>query len=148
MKDSDMADSKVFPDLGAQQKTATAFLGTVLDAGVEPLLKAQTDLLSNIEATMTEWLHRRHEAVAAAQRLIGRVRSSSDPTEVMSAQQEWVTGAFHLLAADASAFQSATMQFMDGARAWAQQGVEKVVPQAAAATQAAMKPLRMAAKAD
>jgi hypothetical protein len=143
-----MAETKSFPDVAEQQKTAAAFVSTMLNSGVEPLLKAQTDLLVSIESTMNEWLHRRHEAVADAQRLVARLRASSDPMEIMNAQQEWVKGAFHLLAADASAFQSATMQLLDGARSWAQQGVEQVAPQAAAATRSALKPLRMAAKAE
>jgi hypothetical protein len=143
-----MAASKAFPDIGEQHKTATAFLGTILNSGVEPLLKAQTDLLVSIESTMTAWLHRRHEAVADVQRLIARLRASSDPGEMMNAQKEWAMGAFHLLAADASAFQSATLQLMEGARTWAQQGMEKAAPHAASVTRAALKPLRMAAKAD
>jgi hypothetical protein len=140
--------TKAFSDLAEQQKTASAFLGSLLNVGVEPMLKAQADLLIALETTMNEWLRRRHEAIAGAQQLVERLRASNDPTEVMKAQQEWATGVFHLLAADASALQAASMQMMDGAKSWAQQSAEKVAPQAAAATRAVMKPLRMAAKAE
>ena len=58
---------------------------------------------------MTEWLHRRHEAVLDAKRLIARVRESQDVNELLRAQQDWMAGAFRRMAADAGGFQSALM---------------------------------------
>ena len=58
---------------------------------------------------MTEWLHRRHEAVLDAKRLIGRVRESQDVNELLRAQQDWMAGAFRRMAADAAGFQSALL---------------------------------------
>jgi hypothetical protein len=146
-----MAEIKMAPDLAEQQKTAAAFISSVLNSGADPLLKAQADLLVSIEAMLTDWLHRRHEAVVDTQKLVARLRESSDPAGALSAQQEWMTGAFHLLAADMAAWQSAMLQLVNRSGTWAQQGADaaaRVAPEAAEAARATTRPLRAATGAD
>jgi hypothetical protein len=145
-----MSETPTTVDFVEQQKAAAAFVGSVLNSGADPLLKAQADLLVSVESTMTDWLQRRHEAVAETQRLVARMRTISDPAELMKAQQDWVSGAFRRLAADAAAAQSATLQLVERSRGWVQQAAdaaEAVAPHAADAARAAAKPIRMAAKA-
>jgi hypothetical protein len=145
-----MTESPTTIDLAEQQKTAAAFIGSVLNSGADPVLKAQADLLVSVESTLTDWLHRRHEAVVETQQLVARVRASSDPTELFKAQQDWVSGAFRRLAADATAAQTAALQLVERSRTWIQQGVEaaeSVAPHAAEAAHAAAKPVRATAKA-
>jgi hypothetical protein len=135
-------------DIAEQQKIATALLVPVLTAGAEPLLKAQADLLASIEATMTNWLHRRHEAVADTQRLVARLHGNTDPAEFLKVQQEWASGMFTRLADDTAAYQSAVLQLVNCARDWFPQGADNATSQAAAATRATGKLHRMAAKAE
>src|SRR5690349_13508490 len=62
-----------------------------------------------MESAMTEWLHRRHEAVLDAKRLIARLRESHDINDQLRAEQEWMSGVFRRLAADTTSFQSVLM---------------------------------------
>jgi hypothetical protein len=79
----------------------------MLNAGTETLLSIQADFLVGLESAMTEWLHRRHEAVLDAKRLVARLRETQDINDILRAQQEWMSGAFRRLAADAAGLQSA-----------------------------------------
>ena len=108
-----MSQTQANPDFAGQQKAAAAFMGSFFGSGADPLLKAQADLLVSFQSTMTDWLHRRHEAVVDTQRLMARLRTASDPAELWQVQQEWASGVFQRLAADAAACQSATMQSLD-----------------------------------
>ena len=136
------------PDIAEQQKVATALLGSALSMGAEPMLKAQADLLASIASSMTDWLHRRHEAVAGTQRLVARLHGNTDPAEFLKVQQEWISGVFNRLAADTAIYQSAALQLVDCARNWFPQGAESAASPVAAATRAARKPPRMAAEAE
>ena len=78
----------------------------MLNLGAEALLGLQADLLVGIEFALTDWMHRRHEAVLDAQRLIARARETQDTNELLRAQQEWMAGALRRMAADAASFQS------------------------------------------
>jgi hypothetical protein len=142
------AATATVPDIAEQQKVATALLGSAMSTSAEPMLKAQADLLASAESTMTDWLHRRREAVADTQRLVSRLHGSTDPAEFLKVQQEWMAGVFNRLAADATAYQSATQRLMDHARSWFSQSAESTASQVATATRAAAKPLQMAAKAE
>lgn len=145
-----MSETPATLNIAEHQKAASAFLGSVLNSGADPVLKAQADLLESVEATVTDWLHRRHEAVVDTQRLVASVRASSDPADILKAQQDWVSGAFRRLAADAAAAQAAALQLVDRSRTWMQQGaeaVESIAPQAAEAAQATARNMRVAAKA-
>ncbi len=113
-----MTETTTTADAAAQQKSASALFASVLNSGADPLLKAQADLLVSAETTVTDWLRRRQEAVAETQNLVSRLRTSSDPAELLKAQQEWVSGAFRRLSADAAAYQSATQHIVDRARTW------------------------------
>jgi hypothetical protein len=96
--------------LADQQNAAAALLSsTLLNTGTETLLSLQADFLVGMESAMTEWLHRRHEAVLDAKRLVARVRESQDINDLLRANQEWMAAAFRRMAADASSFQAALM---------------------------------------
>jgi hypothetical protein len=136
------------PDVAEQQRVATALLASALSAGAEPMLKAQADLLVGVESTMTGWLHRRREAVVNTQRLVGRLHGSTDPGELLKVHQEWASGVFDRLAADAAAYQSVTLQLMDRAGTWFSQAAESAASQVTTATRAAGKPFRMAPKGE
>jgi hypothetical protein len=92
-----------------QNAAATLLSSTLLNTGTETLLGLQADFLVGMESAMTEWLHRRHEAVLDTKRLIARIRESQDVNELLRAHQEWMAGSFRRMAADASSFQSALM---------------------------------------
>jgi hypothetical protein len=142
-----MTETTASADATAQQKTTAAFFGSVLNSGTDPLLKAQADILSSVETTVTDWLHRRQEAVAETQNLVARLSTSSDPAELLKLQQEWVSGAIRRLSADAAAYQTATQQLVERARGWFPQATEiadNIAANTAAATRAAGKSLRVA----
>lgn len=143
-----MTETTAASDVAAQQKTAAAFIGSILNSGADPLLKAQADILVTVETTMTDWLHRRQEGLAETQTLVARLRTSSDPADFLKAQQEWISGAIRRLSADAAAYQSATQQFVDRARSWFPNGIDGTTNVAAASDTArpAGKPLRVANK--
>lgn len=136
-----------------QQKATAAFFSSMFNAGADPLLQAQADLLASVETTMSGWLRRRHEAVQETQTLFARLRTSSDPAEFISAQQEWVSGALRRLAADAASYQTAAQDIAERARTWvpnaaaSADAAPSAASAAAEATRAAGKPLRMAGKA-
>jgi hypothetical protein len=115
---------------------------------VEPVLKAQADLLAGVQTILTDWIQRRQGAIVDTQKLVARLGTSTSPADVMSAQQEWVTSTFQSFAADASAIQASAMQLAERAQAWSQHGAElaqKVAPQAADAARALTKSFRPAA---
>jgi len=128
-----MTETPATLDIAEQQKNTAAFIGSVLNSSADPLLKAQADLLESVESTVTDWLHRRHEAVVDTQKLVARLRTINDPAEMLKAQQDWVTGAFRRLAADAAAAQSATLELVERSRGWIQQEVETAAESVAAA---------------
>ena len=149
-----MDETKASAGSTEQQNNPVAFFGAMFNSGAEPVLKAQADLLASVETTMSDWLRRRQEAVLETQTLVTRLRASSDPAELAKAQQEWVSGAFRRLAADAAACQTATQALVDRARGWFPNGIDAPaadVPHAdvPAADEAARatRPLRMANRA-
>jgi hypothetical protein len=102
----------------ADNKPADAIPAAAIDWSVGPLLNAQADLLAGAEATLADWLHRRHEAIADTQQLISRMQTGVDPAAAFKAQQEWVSRSLRRLAADADACHSATQQLMERAPSW------------------------------
>lgn len=143
-----MSQTQANPDFAGQQKAAAAFMGSFFGSGADPLLKAQADLLVSFQSTMTDWLHRRHEAVVDTQRLMARLRTASDPAELWQVQQEWASGVFQRLAADAAACQSATMQSLDSSRRSLQEtvGATSGAAKAANVSRAAPTAVRRAAE--
>ena len=145
-----MTETSASAGAAEQQKASAAFFSSMFNTGADPVLKAQADLLASVETTMTAWLRRRHEAVQETQNLVARLRSSSDPAEFVNAQQEWMSGAFRRLAADAAACQTAAQEIVDRARTWFPNGMDgthSVASAAEEAPRAAGKPLRVANKA-
>jgi hypothetical protein len=149
-----MGETNPVQNLTEKQKPAEGIPAAALEWSVGPLLNAQADLLAGAEATVTDWLHRRHEAIVDAQQLIGRVQTGVNPAAAFKAQQEWMTRSFRRLVADADACHSITQQLMERAPSWFPSGgwmwlgngstsTETSASQAAA-TRAAGKPLRMA----
>lgn len=149
-----MSESNPVQTLADQQKPAEAIPAVGLDWSVRPLLNAQADLLAGAEATVTDWLHRRHEAVVDTQQLIARMQTGGDPAAALRAQQEWMSRSFRRLAADADACHSATQQLMERAHSWFPRGgwmwfgngsaSGEAAASQAAATRAAGRSLRMA----
>jgi hypothetical protein len=119
-----MTESSAIPGFGEQQNAATAFIGTVLNSGADPMLKAQADLLDSVGTAMTDWLQRRQEAVVDAQRLIAQLQAVSSPAEMLKAQQEWMAGAFQRMNADAIAYQASAAQLVEKSRHWVGRTVE------------------------
>jgi hypothetical protein len=144
-----MSETKTSATAAEQQKATSAFFGSALNTSTEAVLKAQAELLTSTEVTVTAWLHRRREDVVETQNLIARLRASSDPAEFASAQQEWASGAFRRLTADAAELQSAAQQFMSHAIPWFGQGAEKIdhfAAKAADATRSTVKTLQVPAR--
>jgi hypothetical protein len=136
------------------QKPAEAIPAAALEWSVGPLLNAQADLLAGAETTVTNWLHRRHEAIVDTQQLIADMQTRANPAAAFKAQQEWMTRSFRRLVADADACHSATQQLMERAPSWFPRGgwmwfgngsaSSETSATQAAATRAAGRPLRMA----
>jgi hypothetical protein len=149
-----MSEANPVQNLAEKQKTAEAIPAAALDWSVGPLLSAQADVLAGAEATVTDWLHRRHEAIVDTQQLIARMQTGGDPTAALKAQQEWMSRSFQRLVADAHAYHSATQQLIERAPSWFPRGRwswftngsagEDTAASHAAATRAAGRPLRMA----
>ncbi len=145
-----MTETTASASAAEQQKTTAALFGALLIPSPDPMLKAHADLLESVEMTMTGWLRRRHEAIVETQSLVSRLRNSSDPADFVTAQQEWVSGEFRRLAADAAACQSAAHDLVERARHWYPNGaqcMESAASAAAGAANAAGRPLRMTPKA-
>jgi hypothetical protein len=83
-----------------QRIAANLLACTFCNGSAEALLDAQADMLKGVGAAMGEWLQRRRDAIEDAQRLMVRMRESSDVTDIWKAQQEWASGALQRLAAD------------------------------------------------
>lgn len=135
-------------------KPVEATPAAALEWSVGPLLNAQADLLAGAEATVTNWLHRRHEAIVDTQQLIANMQTGGNPAATFKAQQEWISRSFRRLIADADACHSATQDLMKRAPSWFPNGgwmwfgngfasAETSASQAGA-TRAAVRPLRMA----
>jgi hypothetical protein len=119
-----VAEPSLASDLAQQLKANTAFFSNLFNPGVDPLLKAQADLLSGIATTFPDWLRRRQDAVEDTQQLVERLRTSSNPLETLKTQQEWMAHSFLRLAADTAAYLSITEKMMDRARNWVSPGLE------------------------
>jgi len=153
-----MSETNPTPNVTEKQKQPDANSAPMPDWGVSALLNAQADLLAGAEATVTDWLRRRHEAVIDTRQLIVHMHVGADPAEAVKAQREWVSRSFRRLAAEADAYQSVAQQLMERAPAWLPQGGWGWFPRIAgstetastqaAATRAAGKPLRMASKSE
>lgn len=151
-----MSETSPVPNVTEQQKQAEAITSSVPDWGIGSLLNAQADMLAGAETTVTDWLHRRHEALVDTQQLIARIHAGTDLASALKAQQEWVSRSLRRLAADADAYQSTTQKMLDRTPSWFPQdgwtwftrGLKTAETSAtqAAATRAAGKPLRMANK--
>jgi hypothetical protein len=99
-------------DFADQARTVHAFLGpTFVGPGVDMLFKAESDLLAGAESVMSEWLQRRRETISETQRLFARIRESHDLSDVFTAQQDWMAGAFRRLVDDMEYYQKATLGF-------------------------------------
>ena len=92
-------------DLAKVQKTAADLIASTLRSGAaEAFLDAQAGLLKGVEMVMTEWLHRREEAIADTHRLVARMQESRDVSEIWNAQQEWAVGALRRFATDVTVY--------------------------------------------
>jgi hypothetical protein len=149
-----MSESNPVQTMAEKQKPNDAIPAAAIEWSVGPLLNAQADMLAGAEATVTDWLHRRHEAIVDTQQLFARMQTGVDPASAFKAQQEWISRSFRRLVADADACHSATQHLMERAPSWFPRGgwmwfgngsasAETTASQAAA-TRAAGRSLRMA----
>jgi hypothetical protein len=113
-----MNDSNTIDNLDEARKQADVMADSVLDWGIGPLLNAQSDMLAGAEATVGDWLRRRHEAIADTQQLIARIHTGGEPGDAVRAQREWVSRSFRRLAADADACRTVARRLMDRAPSW------------------------------
>ena len=92
-------------DLAKAQKTVAALIAsTFCNGATGAFLDAQAGLFKGVETVMTDWLRRREEAIADAQRLVARMQESHDVSEILNAQQEWAAGALRRFAADVTVY--------------------------------------------
>ncbi len=153
-----MSEANAIPNVSEKQIQADAITGSVLDWTVGPVLNAQAEILADAEATIGDWVRRRHEAVADTRQLIASLHPAADPAAVLRAQQEWASRSFRRLAADADACHSLARRIVGSAQSWFPRGGWACLPPGmgsadasasqAAATRAAGKPLRMADRSD
>lgn len=90
-----------------QQRASVEMLAHPLFDGIEQVLKYQHDGLKQFEGVVSEHLERRLAACTAMQHLITRIRNERDPTKILEAQREWLSGAVERMTADALAWQHA-----------------------------------------
>jgi hypothetical protein len=92
-------------DLTKAQETVTALIAsTFCNGATEAFLDAQASLLKGVETVITEWVRRREEAIADAQRLVARMQESHDASQIWNAQQEWAVGALRRFATDVTVY--------------------------------------------
>jgi len=82
------------------------------------------ELLANVDALTHAWLNRRREGVDSMREAIQQMTECRDPAEMLSIQQDWLSGAFRRASQDvamlndriASMTQKATTDFEKAAR--------------------------------
>jgi len=82
------------------------------------------ELLANVDALTHAWLNRRREGVDSMREAIQQMTECRDPAEMLSIQQDWLSGAFRRASEDvamlndriASMTQKATTDFEQAAR--------------------------------
>jgi len=82
------------------------------------------ELLANVDALTHAWLNRRREGVDSMREAIQQMTECRDPAEMLSIQQDWLSGAFRRATQDvamlneriASMTQKATTDFEKAAR--------------------------------
>ena len=82
------------------------------------------ELLANVDALTHAWLNRRREGVNSMREAIQQMTECRDPAEMLSIQQDWLSGAFRRASEDvamlndriASMTQKATTDFEKAAR--------------------------------
>jgi hypothetical protein len=152
-RESNMSETNPVTNATEKSKQPDAVAAAPLDWGIRTLLNAQADILTSTGAVMTDWLHRRHEAVLDTRQLISRVKVGAEPAEAFKTQRELVSHFFQRLAAEVDAYHATTQHIIERAPHWFPQGAWFWFPRAegaetassqAAATRAAGRPLRMA----
>ena len=149
-----MSETNPIPNATEKQKQPDAAAVATLDWGIGTLLNAQADMLASTGAVVTDWLHRRHEAMLETKQLIARVHVGAEPADAFKTQREFVSHFFQRMAAEVDAYQATTQQLMERAPHWFPQGgwfwfpriagSAETASSQAAATRAAGRPLRMA----
>jgi hypothetical protein len=69
VRESNMSETNPVTNATEKQQQPDAIAAAPLDWGIRTLLNAQADMLASTGAVMTDWLHRRHEAVLDASNL-------------------------------------------------------------------------------
>jgi hypothetical protein len=149
-----MSETNPIPNATEKQKQPDAVAVAALDWGISTLLNAQADMLASTGAVVTDWLHRRHDAVLETKQLIARVHVGAEPADAFKTQREFVSHFFQRMAAEVDAYQATAQQLMERTPHWFPPGgwfwFPRIVGSAetassqAAATRAAGRPLRMA----
>jgi hypothetical protein len=149
-----MSETNSIPNATEKQKQPDTAAVAALDWGISTLLNAQADMIASTGSVMSDWLHRRQEALLDARQLITRVHVGAEPADAFRSQREFVSHFFQRLAAEVDAYQATTQQLMERAPHWFPHGGwfwfpriaggAETASSQAAATRAAGRPLRMA----
>ena len=112
-----------------QGKPGTEFplrnpLGEMFAQNANLWFATHAELLANVDALTHAWLNRRREGVDSMREAIQQMTECRDPAEMLSIQQDWLSGAFRRASQDvamlndriASMTQKATTDFEKAAR--------------------------------
>jgi len=89
----------------------TNLLETPVFTGVG-LMKAQANMLAEIESMSAAWMARRQEALHDLRHLADALAESTEPGDVLRAQQDYLTAAMTRLTRDVAGLQKAAVGFM------------------------------------
>ena len=112
-----------------KEKSGTEFplsnpLGEMFAHNANLWFATHAELLANVDALTHAWLDRRREGVDSMREAIQQMTECRDPAEMLSIQQDWLSGAFRRATQDvallneriASMTQKATTDFEKAAR--------------------------------
>jgi hypothetical protein len=89
-----------------QQFPLSSPMGEIFAHNANLWFATHAELLANVDALTHAWLNRRREGVEAMRETVQQMTECQDPAEMLSIQQEWLTGAFHRASQDIAALNS------------------------------------------
>ncbi len=104
------ADNRKLPNAAEMLNAAAIQWARVLcHENLHTLLDAHEDRLRNWAQSSAEWLDRRHSFAADSRRLLLRLQSCEDVTDMLAAQSEWAGATWRRMAADYAAWTGLAM---------------------------------------
>jgi hypothetical protein len=99
-------------------------LGEIFARNANLWFRTHAELLANVDALTHAWLTRRRQGIDAMREAIQQMTECQDPEEMLSVQQEWLSGTLRRTSEDiaalnsgiASMTQKATTEFEQAAR--------------------------------